>query len=211
MNHKATRWKLWFNWLTMPSTWKAWWQWQRAVPWFVGLAASPAPGTQAWMSSLNLGCRTNPCVSNRTGRFCCVQPSAACPVDPMHPTAEWLLRHNWCMLVLWSFSHIMWCLLPEDLCVWGGSGRFPLKGSVHHPKAEAWQTSRCWGSEVTNQILLEPQGSSFWQKNSEQSDLNHKKTVIPSGFKPKKMFTPALLHKTRFLVLFYWQCTWLPG
>lgn len=95
--------------------------------------------------------------------------------------------------------------------VWGGSGRFPLKGGVHHPKAEAWQTSRCWGSEVTNQILLEPQGSSFWKKNSEQWDLNHKRTAIPSGFKPKKMFTPALPHKARFLVLFYCQCMWLPG
>lgn len=96
------------------------------------------------------------------------------------------------------------------VCVGSGGGRFPLKGSVYHPKAEAWQTSRCQDSEVTNQIQLEPQGNSFWE-NSEQSDPNPKKTVIPSGCKPRKMFTPALLHNTRVLVLFYWQCTWLPG
>lgn len=92
----------------------------------------------------------------------------------------------------------------NGVCVWDRGSRFPLNGSVYHSNAEAWQNSRGRASEVTNQTLPEPWGSSFWE-NSEQSGPNPRKTVIPSGGKPKKMFTPALLHKTRVLVLFYWQ------
>lgn len=45
MKHKAAGRNSWFNWAIMPSTWEAWWQWRCAVPWFGGLAVSPASGT----------------------------------------------------------------------------------------------------------------------------------------------------------------------
>lgn len=92
------------------------------------------------------------------------------------------------------------------VCVRDRGSRFPLNGSVYRSNAEAWQISRGRVSEVTNQTLPEPWGISFWE-NSEQSGPNPRKTVILSGSKPKKMFTPALPHKNRVLVFSSCQCS----
>lgn len=194
----------------MPSARDVWWHWQSAVQGFGGLAASPAPGW-AQMNSLTLRFGATPYVSSRMERFCCVrgiQASASCLAELMHPTAPWLLRGNSCMPVKQKSSKKEKYPLPETVYVWDRGSRFPLNGSVYHSNAEAWQISRGRVSEVRNQTLPEPWGSSFWE-NSEQSGPNPRKTLIPSGRKPNKMFTPALLHKMKVLVLFSCQCSGL--
>lgn len=214
MKHQATAWKSWFNWVIMPSTRGAWWQWQSTVQWFGGLAVSPAPGTPGPDELTELEVQSHPmCEQQDAEVLLCKRRPTVCRVpngaDASHSCATAHMQLL-CACVAVIFLENVVPPAWNRVRVWGGGGRFTLNGSVYHPKAEAWQISSCRASDVTNQTLPEPWGSSFWE-NSEQSDPNPKKTVIPSGGKPKKMFTPALLHKARVLVLFYWQCSQLPG
>lgn len=207
MEHQAPAWRSWLNRVIMPNTWESWWQY--AEQWFGAWAVPPAPGVPGPDELTELRVWSHPvCKQQDAGVLLCKRHPTICHVLDRSAsphscvTAQTQLL---CACVAVNFPEVV---PPAWNCVhvWGKGSRFPVNGVCVTQRQMLGRSPDAKPQKFQTRALVELFLRKQWTVRPKPQE-----DCYPLWRQTKENVPPALVHKPRDLVVFCWQCSWLPG